>query len=88
MKLADIRGERIALAASGGLDSCTVTRWLADQGVEVVGITADIGQPDEDDIADIGQRMLGLRGRGIGYSGSESGTGPGSDDHASRQCRL
>ena len=58
MKVADIRGKRIALAASGGLDSCTVTRWLADQGVEVVGITADIGQPDEDDIADIGQRML------------------------------
>ena len=38
MKLADIRGKRIALAASGGLDSCTVTRWLADQGVEVVSM--------------------------------------------------
>ena len=58
MKLADIRGKRIALAASGGLDSCTVTRWLADHGVEVVSMTADIGQPDEDDIEDIGRRML------------------------------
>ena len=58
MKVEDIRGKRIALAASGGLDSCTVTRWLADQGVEVVSITADIGQPDEDDIEDIGRRML------------------------------
>lgn len=58
MKLADIRGKRIALAASGGLDSCTVTRWLADQGVEVVSITADIGQPDEEDIEDVGRRML------------------------------
>ena len=58
MKVEEIRGKRIALAASGGLDSCTVTRWLADQGVDVVSMTADIGQPDEDDIADVGRRML------------------------------
>ena len=58
MTVEGIRGKRIALAASGGLDSCTVARWLADQGVEVVSMTADIGQPDEDDIEDIGRRML------------------------------
>ncbi len=58
MRVEELRGKRIALAASGGLDSCTVARWLADQGVEVVSITADIGQPDEDDIEDIGRRML------------------------------
>ena len=34
MTVKDLRGKRVALAASGGLDSCTVTRWLSDQGVE------------------------------------------------------
>ncbi len=58
MTVKDLRGKRIALAASGGLDSCTVTRWLADQGVEVVSVTADIGQPDEEDVEDIRKRML------------------------------
>ena len=27
--LADLKGQTVAFAASGGLDSCTVTRWLA-----------------------------------------------------------
>jgi len=40
------------------LDSCTVTKWLADRGVDVVSLTADIGQPDEVDIDDIRTRML------------------------------
>jgi argininosuccinate synthase len=58
MTVHELKGKRIALAASGGLDSCTVTRWLCDQGVEVVSVTADIGQPDELDIDDIRKRML------------------------------
>ena len=35
-----------------------MTRWLTDNDVEVVSVTADIGQPDEDDIEDIRERML------------------------------
>ncbi len=58
MTVKDLRGKRIVLAASGGLDSCTVARWLTDQGVEVVSVTADIGQPDEEDVEDIRKRML------------------------------
>ena len=58
MNVDDIKGKTIALAASGGLDSCTVTRWLTDRDVKVLSITADIGQPDETDIEDIKTRML------------------------------
>ncbi|MDP6779005.1 MAG: argininosuccinate synthase [Candidatus Latescibacteria bacterium] len=57
MTIKDLRGKKLALAASGGLDSCTVTRWMADQGVDVVSITADIGQPDEENVEDILERM-------------------------------
>ena len=54
----DLKGKRIAFAASGGLDSCTITHWLASRGVEVICITADIGQPDETSFEEIGRRML------------------------------
>ncbi|MBA4065068.1 MAG: argininosuccinate synthase [Isosphaera sp.] len=55
--VADLKGQTVAFAASGGLDSCTVTRWLADHGVTVVCFTADIAQPDETDFDEIGRRM-------------------------------
>lgn len=58
MKAQDLQGKTIAFAGSGGLDSCTITRWLTDQGVRVVCFTADLGQPDEDDTEAIRQRML------------------------------
>lgn len=58
MKAQDLNGKTIAFAGSGGLDSCTITRWLADQGVQVVCFTADLGQPDEDDTEAIRQRMM------------------------------
>ena len=44
-------------AVSGGLDSCTVTRWLADQGFQVHCFTVDLGQPDEEDLEAVAQRM-------------------------------
>lgn len=58
MKAQDLKGKTIAFAGSGGLDSCTITRWLTDQGVNVVCFTADLGQPDEDDVGAIRDRML------------------------------
>ncbi len=58
MKAQDFKGQTIAFAGSGGLDSCTITRWLADQGVNVVCFTADLGQPDEEDVSAIRDRML------------------------------
>ena len=36
MELADLKDQKIMLAASGGLDSCTIAHWLVEQGVEVV----------------------------------------------------
>lgn len=58
MKAQDLKGKTIAFAGSGGLDSCTITRWLTDKGVQVVCFTADLGQPDEDDTEAIKARML------------------------------
>ena len=55
--VADLKGQTVAFAASGGLDSCTVTRWLTDHGVKVVCFTADIAQPDETDFGTIETRM-------------------------------
>jgi argininosuccinate synthase len=37
-------GKRLVLAYSGGLDTSTQLRWLADQGYEVIAFTANLGQ--------------------------------------------
>ncbi len=58
MKLDALKGKTVAFAASGGLDSCTITRWLSEEGVRIVCFTADMGQPDETDFKDVRQRML------------------------------
>jgi argininosuccinate synthase len=55
--IADLKGQTVAFAASGGLDSCTVTRWLTENGVRVACFTADIAQPDETDFGEIETRM-------------------------------
>ena len=55
--VADLKGQTVAFAASGGLDSCTVTKWLTENGVTVVCFTADIAQPDEANFDEVGARM-------------------------------
>lgn len=55
--VADLKGQTVAFAASGGLDSCTVTRWLTEHGVHVVAVTADMAQPDETDFGLVEKRM-------------------------------
>jgi len=57
MNVTDLKGQTIAFAASGGLDSCTITHWLTEQGVKVVAFTADLAQPDETDFGSIETRM-------------------------------
>src|SRR5947208_7614162 len=57
MTLDDLKGQTVAFAASGGLDSCTVTKFLTENGVRVVAVTADMAQPDETSFAEVGQRM-------------------------------
>lgn len=46
-------------AASGGLDSCTVTHWLTTKGFAVHCYTVDLGQPDEESLDAVADRMLG-----------------------------
>ncbi len=57
MNVTDLKGQTIAFAASGGLDSCTIVHWLTHQGVKVVSFTADLAQPDETDFSEIEKRM-------------------------------
>ena len=58
MRLDELKGQTVAFAASGGLDSCTITRWLTENGVRVVCVCADLAQPDEPDFDAIRRRML------------------------------
>lgn len=58
MNVNDLRGKTVAAALSGGLDSCTITRWLADNGVRVVSFTVDMAQPDETDLNKVKKRLL------------------------------
>jgi argininosuccinate synthase len=57
MRIGDLKGEKIGICVSGGLDSKSVTARLLDDGLDVVGFTADLAQPDEEDIEDIPRRM-------------------------------
>ena len=45
-------------AVSGGLDSCTATHWLKGKGLDVHCFTVDLGQPDEEDLDAVADRML------------------------------
>ena len=44
---------------SGGLDSCTVTHWLKGKGFSVHCYTVDLGQPDEESLDAVKERMVG-----------------------------
>jgi len=57
MRIEDLRGHRVGICVSGGLDSKTVATRLKKAGVDVVCFTADLAQPDEKDVNDIKQKM-------------------------------
>ena len=57
-------------AVSGGLDSCTVAHWLRENGFEVQAFTVDLGQPDEENLDAIKDRMIGC---GASYASIISG---------------
>ena len=57
MNVAELKGKTIAFLASGGLDSCTITHWLTQNGVKVACFTGDMAQPDETDFGAIEKRM-------------------------------
>jgi argininosuccinate synthase len=58
MQITDLKGQKVGIAVSGGLDSCTTTRFMRDNGVEPYCFTVNLGQTDEPDLEVVRQRML------------------------------
>ena len=57
MNINSLKGKKIALCVSGGLDSKTVAKKLTQEGLNILCFTADLAQPDESNINDIPKRM-------------------------------
>jgi argininosuccinate synthase len=57
MIISELKGKKVGICVSGGLDSKTITRKLMEMGVNVTCFSADLGQPDEKDINDIKRKM-------------------------------
>ena len=53
----DMKGRKIGICVSGGLDSKTIAMRLREAGADVLCFTADLGQPDEKDIRDVRKKM-------------------------------
>ena len=53
----DFRNEKLGACVSGGLDSKTIAMRLREEGCEVLCFTADLAQPDEDDIQNVVKKM-------------------------------
>ncbi|MFM7066087.1 MAG: argininosuccinate synthase [Gammaproteobacteria bacterium] len=51
-------GERVGIAFSGGLDTSAALHWMRARGAVPCAYTANLGQPDEPDYADIPRRAL------------------------------
>jgi argininosuccinate synthase len=50
--------EKVGIAFSGGLDTTTAIAWMKKKGADPCAYTADLGQPDEDNIEDIPSKAL------------------------------
>ncbi len=51
-------GERIGIAFSGGLDTSVAVAWIREKGGIPYAFTADLGQVDEDDVANVRERAF------------------------------
>jgi argininosuccinate synthase len=51
-------GEKVGIAFSGGLDTSAAVAWMREKGAVPYCYTADLGQPDEDDIDAIPVKAL------------------------------
>ncbi|MFZ4515111.1 MAG: argininosuccinate synthase, partial [Acidimicrobiia bacterium] len=49
-------GERVGIAFSGGLDTSTAVAWMREHGATPYAYSADLGQPDEPNIAALPER--------------------------------
>jgi argininosuccinate synthase len=52
------KGQKLAIAFSGGLDTRCAVAWLTRKGLVVHAYTADLGQPDEKDVNDVPKEAL------------------------------
>ena len=52
------RGKKVGIAFSGGLDTSAAVHWMRAKGALPYAYTANLGQPDESDYADIPRRAL------------------------------
>ena len=57
MTIDQLKGLKVGICVSGGLDSKTVTRKLVEMGVDVLCFSADLAHPDEGDIQQVVKRM-------------------------------
>ena len=57
MQLNDLKGKKLGVCVSGGLDSKTIAKKLTELGVDVMCFTADLAQPDEENINDVITKM-------------------------------
>ncbi|MGB0836420.1 MAG: argininosuccinate synthase [Psychrobium sp.] len=57
MKLSNLAGKTVGVCVSGGLDSKTVTKRLMEENINVICFSADLAQPDEDDIQNVARKM-------------------------------
>ena len=49
-------GERVGIAFSGGLDTSAAVAWMRERGAIPYCYTADLGQPDEPNLAEVPER--------------------------------
>jgi argininosuccinate synthase len=52
------KGERVGIAFSGGLDTSAAVHWMRAHGAVPYAYTANLGQPDEPDFAEIPKKAL------------------------------
>jgi argininosuccinate synthase len=57
MRIEQLKGHKVGICVSGGLDSKTVTTRLKKAGADVLCFTANLAQPDETDVEDIKHKM-------------------------------
>ncbi|MCL2714284.1 MAG: argininosuccinate synthase [Alphaproteobacteria bacterium] len=52
------KGEKVAIAFSGGLDTSAALLWMKQKGARVFAYTANLGQPDESDYNEIPRKAM------------------------------
>jgi len=57
------QGEKIGIAFSGGLDTSAAVHWMRAKGAIPYAYTANLGQPDESDYAEIPRKALAYGAR-------------------------